>query len=315
MIFLLGLSLFWLMVAIPSSSNGDQDVKSVLSAHNASLATNNPLPIGPAEFDVRFFFTPRPQLVDRKQIFDFVTNMLAAEALKDFNGLLPGKTISFFDPRYPHVTIVANSLVYSPGMPRSHLFWGMARIMDHMTKTSLFIASNFALLWEGRPAGGLSITLHTPDQEDKHTGTTLLLRPPGRQQNATAASDALDFTTFEHKFHGSLLSVEDVCMGAIGALVQAAQLPYRTAEYAFVGGFVPYHAVQSWSSFGGEPVLDREMVVKGVYESTRYAIAHDDFHELNVRILEMGLVFAEGGYIRYPPLLSGLDGRVNTSTS
>ncbi|KAL9580337.1 MAG: hypothetical protein Q9212_004561 [Teloschistes hypoglaucus] len=302
------------MTAIPSSSNGTKDIKDVLSTHNAGLVTN-PLPIGPEEFDVRFFFTPRPQFVDRKQIFDFVTNMLAAEALKDFHGLLPGKTISFFDPRYPHITIVASSLVYSAGIPRSHLFWGMARILDHMTKTSSFIASDFGFLWKSRPAGGLSITLHPPGREDKHTGTTVLVRPPGRQQNATATSKTIDLTTFEHSFHGSLLSVEDVCMGAIGALVQAAQLPYHRPEYTFVGGFVPYHAVQSWSSYGGEPVLDREMVVKGVYESTRYAIAHDDFHELHVRILELGLVFAEGGYVRYPPLFSGLDGHVNTSTA
>ncbi|KAI4196082.1 MAG: hypothetical protein LQ350_006779 [Teloschistes chrysophthalmus] len=313
MIFLLGLSLFCLIRATSSPSNGTTDIKDVLSAHNTSLP-NNPLPIGPEEFDVKFFFTPRPQFVDRKQIFDFVTNMLAAEALKDFNGLLPGRTISFFDPRYPHITIVANSLVYSAGIPRSHLFWGMARIMDHMTKTSSFIASSFGLVWQSRPAGGLSITLHPPGKEEKHVGTTVLLRPPGRQQNATAASHAEDFTSFEYQFHGSLLSMEDVCMGSIGALVQAAQLLQKLRHHTFVGGFVPYHAVQSWSSFGGA-TLDREMVVKGVYESTRYAIAHDDFHELNVRILELGLVFAEGGYVRYPPLTLGLDGRVDISTS
>ncbi|KAL8659432.1 MAG: hypothetical protein Q9202_007137 [Teloschistes flavicans] len=302
------------MSALPSGSNGDEDGKNVLSARNSTLSTDS-LPIGPEDFDVRFFFTPRPQLVDRKEIFDFLAKMLATEALKNFDGHLPGRTVSFLDPRYPHITVVANSLVYSEGMPRSYLFWGMARIMDHMVQIDLFIASNFALIWQGRPAGGLSIALRPTGPGDKQRVTTGLPRSLSQQQNTTAASHDEDFTSFEHEYHGSLLTVEDVCMGAIGALVKAAQLPDRPHVYTFVGGFMPYHALQSWSSFGGGPTLDRERVVQGVYESVRFALAHDDFHELKVRILEFGLVFADGGYIRDPPLTLGLDGHVNTSAS
>ncbi|KAI4192958.1 MAG: hypothetical protein LQ350_008524 [Teloschistes chrysophthalmus] len=308
----LGILLSCLATALPSSTDGREGARSVMSTPNATFSSNAATPIGPADFYVVYPRPVRPRLLDRKELFDFVANLLATEALKDFSGLLLGPAISFHDPNYPHVSIVATGAVPPSGMPRAFLLWGIARIMNSMVQNSRFITGHYPLVWRGAPAGVLAIVLR-PDSQYGDSVLAVSRRSAAYEQNDTVAVPDASMLSFSYEFHGNLLPMEHICMGTIGALIQAAQLPERT-QLNFIGGFVPYRALHSWTTVGDSPAMDKEMVVSGVHAAMRHSLLENNSHELHVWIRDYGLLFAEGGYIQYPHYAPSPGGTLSAST-
>jgi len=91
--------------------------------------------------------------------------------------------------------------------------------------------------------------------------------------------------------------MSDVFMGAIGALIEAAQPASDEKLRSFIGFFQPYMAVYRWfSSRAGTSSFTYSMLIRLIEASAMFALEQMDFHQLRVLVTNGTREVGGGGY-------------------
>jgi len=179
-------------------------------------------------------------------------------------------------------------------LPLRYVLWAIARLWQDMVRTNDFRTSITDLKWQGAKVGTMSIINYRLEQPATIAtdATSLPATDPATPQNA--------WIGFQYRSHGSLLPTADVYMGAIGALIQAAE--YTSGRPGnidrFEGGFPPYQAAYFFESYVSPSKLSRLGLVASIMAATIYASEKQDWRELELNTTLDGEVVARGGYRR-----------------
>ena len=246
---------------------------------NTTLGASHPW--GPADFHVHKSHETSP--IRRDAAFMTAIGLLAQQAQKDFNGRLSRPTIVFRDPRFnPRLQIVVTAQGPNERLPRRYVFWGIARILNHMIHHNTFIGSIWKLFWQGEIVGTIFFIAGSPSQLDtgspKLTINPTLSQPLNIQRNAnnTAISATNAALSYEFEFWGRILPIDDVFMSAIGALTDLAERVDQ-AFYSFTGIFQGYPACHLWQSRTGQPsLMTKGRVIAFIVASVTYNLDQSD---------------------------------------
>lgn len=267
------------------------------------------LPWGPADFQVNIGIELLP--MRRDAAFMTAVGLLAQETREDFNGRLSQPRIIFRDPNInPRLAIVVAAPGSDQRVLRRHVFWGIARILNHMVTHDAFFGRSWHLTWRGQDVGTIVFVGEgTNELGIGHINNTLT--PPTSQSlalqqtsNRTGISDT-NSVTFEYKLWGNLLTMENIFMSTVGALIQLAAHPDHNFGH-FVGTFPHYRCFQVWYSQQRPPLLSKRLLISSIVASVTYALDQHDWHELKVEVKNNGLIIARGGYADHPLLPGAL---------
>ena len=270
----------------------------------ASLGSQSVLeyPWGPNDFAAAMLRNGRI-LLARKACFVNAVEMLAGQAAEDFYGRMRGPRMTFTSPEHPAVAIVVMGASLTDRIRRRYALWGVARMMAHMVSYDNFRDSTFQLNYRGRAVGQVYIgplPTSTPDI----AATAAVIEPPILEKtNFIAISDETETLSWQYQYFGLELTIDDVFMGTIGALVLAARPASNDKLLNFVGGFPPYRAVHHWARGPAQPPLfNYNMLIKSIQTTAMYALDQTNFHELGVRVMNGAKEVGWGGYVRDPAL-------------
>ena len=272
-------------------------------------------PWGPNDFTAALLRHGRI-LVAREACFVCAVEMLAGQAAEDFNGRMRSPRMTFTSSEHPAVVIIVMGASPTDRIRRRFALWGVARMMAHMVSYSSFRDSTFQLNYRGRDVGQVYIgPLPTPTSEI--AAKAAVTEPPILEKvNFTAISNVTEMLSWQYQYFGFEMTMDDVFMGTVGALVLAARPASNDKLLNFVGGFPPYTAVHHWASGPGQPPLfNYNLLIKSIQTTAMYALNQMNFHELGVRVMNGVKEVGWGGYVRdpalntanYPPLRSSFE--------
>jgi len=176
----------------------------------------------------------------------------------------------------------------------------MARLMNHLVSGNDFRDSFFVLRFQGSLVGNIYIGPPAQEPALKTLGNAPIALKPSvidQANNTTATSVSADALSFHFQFYGRSLTMSDVFMGAIGALIEAAQPASYEKLRSFMGFFQPYMAVYRWySSPAGPSSFTYSMLIKAIEASAMFALEQMDFHQLRVLVTNGTREIGGGGY-------------------
>ena len=282
------------------------------SGHNPLLAAK--VPWGPNEFSCE----PQDEghsPLDPRSVYGLALFMATRLAIGDFEGELPKNPETFVNIAFPHI----GAAVYrpNPNQPvlRKYIHWALARVVNHMIQDQDFKDSIYFLFWTG------------PNRAKTKIGELYIGPTPPRlgvgsdsSQTASLASQALNSTeiisatssqhpndtqvsidsssnglTYEYYFYDDEMTIEDVVMGTIGAMNQAAETQTRSGYmYMFTGSFPRYYAISVWT---GELGFTYSILIQAMRMAATAAMNKNNFRELRVIVKSNGVQIARGGYI------------------
>jgi len=258
-------------------------------------------PWGPGDFNIIVAGQGQNPLA-RKACYVSAVSMLAMQASQDFHDQLRWPWTAFTDARYPDLTILVAGAHASDRIPRRYVLWGMARLMNHLVSGNDFRDSFFLLRFQGSVVG--SIYIGPPPQRVAQSGTAdkplvVLEQSVVDQTNdTTATSISADVLSWRYQFYGRPLTMPDIFMGAIGALIEAAQPASDEKLQSFTGFFQPYMAIYHWvSTRTGPSSFTYGMLIRSIEASAMYAFDQMDFHQLRVRVFNGSQEIGGGGYV------------------
>jgi len=223
-------------------------------------------------------------------------SILTAQAAQDFHGRLRSPQVAFTQAQYPDLIILVAGADRSDCIPRRYLLWGMARLMNHLVSGDDFRDSFFVLRFQGSLVG--NIYIGPPPQQAADTAP-IALEPSiiDQANDTTATSISVDTLSFHFQFYGRSLTMSDVFMGAIGALIEAAQPASDEKLRSFIGFFQPYMAVYHWfGSPAGPSSVTYSMLIRLIEASAMFALEQMDFHQLRVLVTNGTREVGGGGY-------------------
>ena len=315
MIFLVHILLAYTAAAGPILEIGPGAAVTNLGINEVAYDTNPPPPGGPDDFSI--MVSRQNAALNREYSLVYVANVLMDEAIKDFHGSFEDARTVFRDGSYPHLAVTATVIERGQSLPRRYFLWGMARIIRFMVDRGQFFERDFLLVWRGTTVGRLTwMLVDIPDHSTNGYNATTLMQPAADQTIATASpAGGENALTWKYFPYGELMTITDIAMGTIAALIQAAQLPDQNYD-SFVGYWPHshYQAAQSWGSVARPSQLNRFFLVRSMVASLTYAHVSRNFHELWVEVgFDYQQVFAKGGHTRLGA--PGAVNRLNISTS
>ena len=286
-------------------------------SHNLSLA-DAPLPWGPKEFGSEIRSEGRNAL-DPRSVYGLALLMATMLAIGDFEGELPNNPATFVNIAFPHI----GAAVYRPTprepVPRKYVHWGLARVMNRMIREQDYKDNIYNLFWTDpnratRKAGELYIgpspprmgagnggSLTTPSLLSQALNSTEIVLGAGSQPtNGTQASihGSNNGLTYQYDYHGDEMTIEDVVMGTLGSINEAAEFHDRSRHTTyFVGSFPRYYAFCLWS---GGPGFTYSIMIQSLRQAATAAMNANNFHELRIVLRNNGVEIARGGYITKP---------------
>ena len=317
-------------VTIPT----DASISDVTNTTNlttiGALADSYQVPWGPDNFSIKII-SATGATINSTNCYMFIIDLLSKLAIEDFNGNMPQTRNVFTNPQYPGIYSGAEARTGGRLLPRRYVFWGIARVMNHLVRHTNFRGGIFQLLFLGREVGKFVLTggIQTSDTISLETitsdfGSSILnsstpsLEPPSsptasQDINTTAIAVGQGTITYTHAFYGSLLSPKDVFMGAIGAMIQLAQ-DTQTVFTFFLGTFPGYKSIYSTIAPSGTS-LNKTMIVEIMVKTVQEAQQRNDFREQKCHVEESGRLIASGGYLEnpIPPPSGWVGGDVATS--
>lgn len=255
------------------------------------------LPWGPNDFSI-IIAGQGPNPLARKACYVSAVSMLAAQAAQDFHGRLRSPRVAFTQAQYPDLIILVAGADRSHCIPRRYLLWGMARLMNHLVPGNDFRDFFFVLKFQGSLVG--NIYIGPPPQRVGTGNEALIALEPSiidQANDTTATLISVDALSFHFQFYGRSLTMSDVFMGAIGALIEAAQPASDEKLRSFIGFFQPYMAVYHWfSSPAGPSSFTYSMLIRLIEASAMFALEQMDFHQLRVLVTNGTREVGGGGY-------------------
>ena len=272
---------------------------------NVTYSDRTPVPWGPDTFSCDTESETRLPIA-REAAFMSTIYFLAEQALENFESQMPSHRIIFRDPRYPRLAIAASSPSSTVGLQRKYVLWATARILHQMIQENSFVGSRYTMRFRGRYVGSVFFVAGTTNQvgavyKDDALQVGPQLHHPTFQltsNTTTAASLPADSGDLEYAFDfkEDLLSMQDVCMGAVGALIQLAQRT-ETVFDDFAGTFLGYHSIHLWVCWLQPSILTKRLIVVSMVKTVEYALGRGDWHELYVLVSKDGETALRGGYI------------------
>ena len=313
---LLGLSLVCIAAATPVTLNGLSSNAQIPSAINKTfLDVDVSTPWIPKDF--RILRTRPYEPFHGEDCFMFALNLIGQQALQNFNGSLTAPNVTFRDPDYPDMELIVTS--YESGRPLSRQFflWGMAKIMAFMEVTVQYSAHWFLLVWKETRVGLIQwVHVNASDDSIRSPNTRPFPLIESQQPKRTAAVAFGDGQlSWAYNFHGTLLTLTEVFMSTIAALVQAAELGNHTLD-SFTGYWPPtdywpfrgYPVKHHWVTRVRPSVFTKDILIKSILAATKFAQRQTNYHEVEVFVTDKHELIAWGGYnktaIPVPPSVS-----------
>ena len=228
-----------------------------------------------------------------------------------FENRVPKQVFSL--DQYPDMVISISPRPGQPSLERSYVLWGLVRIMNQSVRENRFQGAILDLLWQGqsvglilivskvRPSAGYMITNSTKSVE-KPTNTT-----------ATSVSATTLSWDFKPRTESDVMPLKDVCMGAIGVLVQAAK--YRGNTYDQSVGCMPdFKTFYILFTEDRPSHLTKSRVIDTIQAIVTHVVSQRDFREMTLAV-EYGVrTIARGSAADLiPPGFSGYTGGANIS--
>ncbi|KAI4266977.1 MAG: hypothetical protein LQ337_008586 [Flavoplaca oasis] len=266
---------------------------------NASLGVA--VPWGPDDF--RVLVTHRTRSIKREAVFMTAVWFLSEQAKRNFNGRLSRPAIAFRDATFsPPFRIVVSAPKPDQRVLRSHIFWGIARILNQMIKDDAFVGSIWLLQFRGQEVGSISFiggSDHDLDAQPKLIGSALA-RPitTGSTADLTPISDGPSI--FYGEFLSEQLIMEDIFMSPIAALILLAEMPAQSIFAVFRALYPGYRCIQVWHSDKLPSTMSKEVLIETITSAVHYALGKNNWHGLR-GVLKRGgpdgaYVVATGGY-------------------
>ena len=301
---LLGLSLVCIAAATPVTLNGLSSEAHTLSASNKTfLDVEVSTPWIPKDFKI---LRTRPyEAFHGGDCFMFALNLIGQQALQNFNGSLTAPNITFRDPDYPDMELIVTSYESDRPLSRQFFLWGMAKIMAFMEVTVQFSAHWFLLEWKETRVGLIRwVHVNTSDSSIRGSNTIPVPLTESRQPKRTAAIALGDHQlSWAYDFHGTLLTLTEVFMSTIAALIQAAELGNYTVD-SFTGYWPPadywpfrgYPVKHHWVTRVRPSVFTKDILIKSILAATKFAQQQTNYHEVDVFVTDKHELIARGGY-------------------
>ena len=304
--------------ASPLIYDGVQPRAQALSVPNAILAQSNlpapSLPWGPPDFEVHVGPTPRRQDLQQEACFMTAVQMVSELAAGDFGERLPEPRQFWRLPQYPRMAIIISKTGNLQNLRRKYVLWGMARAMNQFIKNDRFEAAVFELFWRGLSVGSILFVGGIPGLDTEPTLGNLTGNMT-ETTNATATSVTADNLSWDFRPFGDQLGLQSIGMGAIGALIQAAEHTAHNFDH-FVGSFLGYRAIWVFNVSARPTPFSKSMLTASINAAVRYAVGHQDYRENRFGISLNGVEIARGALavIPAPPGLSaGVGPNLTTS--
>ncbi|KAL8701463.1 MAG: hypothetical protein Q9201_004884 [Fulgogasparrea decipioides] len=301
------LFLGWWLIAAVSASPITLDV---LSSAQVNVSLADPLlPWGPADFEVRT--VPGRGTFDRKACYALAVKMVADIGVDGFDAPLPRREISFPSPNDPQ--LVATVIPEEGGqgvraIARKYVLWTVARAMNQMVLDGLFVNCLYSMYYRNQRLGALLLSGKPPvDQIGTDDSDRSLALHFSQAANSTQDSNAQG-SVYEYDFStDQQMTIEDVVMGTVGAIVHAAEHNQINVG-VFVGGFPRYRAFHYWfnegSSRGQLEYFTHAMCIRAMQAAAEMAMMINNFHAVNVKVNDRSKQIAHGGYYERPPVRS-----------
>ena len=276
-----------------------------------------PVPWGPKEFICEPYNLGRNTL-DPRSVYGLALLMATTLAIGDFEGDLPNNPARFVNVAFPHIA----AAVFRPNpnlpVPRKYVHWGLARVVNHIIQDRDFKDNTYFLFWispnraktkvaelyigptppfigigsdSSQPASPLSQALNS---------TETILAPGSQRANDTQGFIDISSNemTYDYHFHDDEMNIEDVVMGTLGGINQAAETHDRSGSVdMFTGSFPRYKAIVIWYA---RPGFTYSLLIQSMRKAAVEAMTANNFHELRVLIISNGAELARGGWIRIP---------------
>lgn len=275
------------------------------------------VPWGPKEFICEPYNLGRNRL-DPRSVYGLALLTATTLAIGDFEGELPNNPATFVNVAFPH--IAATVFRPNPNLPvaRKYVHWGLARVINHIIQDRDFKDNTYFLFWTDPNRvrrkvaefyiGPMPPTLGVGSDSSQTAsllsqalnGTETILAPGLQHANDTQVSidSSSNDVTYEYEFHDEEMTIEDVVMGTLGAMNQAAEDYDRSKDVdTFAGIFPHYKAVIVWSGRSG---LTYSLLIQSMRKAAVTAMTANNFHELRVIMIRNGAELARGGWIRIP---------------
>ena len=243
-------------------------------------------------------------ILARKACFVNAIQMLAGQAAEDYNGRMRNPRMTFTRPEHPEVAIIVVGTSPTDRIQRRYALWGVARIMNHLVLQNSFRDSLFQLHYRGRPIGQIYIGPE-PTSPFGMAAKAASIEPPSiKQVDYAAIFNETEMLSWQYHYFGSSMTMRDVSMGTVGALIQAARPARDNGVSNFEGSFPPYRAVHLWaSSHEQPPSFTYSMLIKSIQATAMHAVDQMDFRELGVRVTNGMEEVGWGGYVRDPAMI------------
>lgn len=304
--------------ASPLIYDGVQPRAQAPSVPNAILAQSNlsssSPPWGPPEFEVNFDLPPRRQNLQQEACFMNAVQMVSELAAGDFEEHLPEPRQFWRLPQYPRMAISVAKAENMQNLRRKFVLWGMARAMNQFITNGRFEAAIFELVWRGVNVGSILFLGGTPGLDTEPT----LGNVTGNMTettNATSTSVTLDNLTWDFELFGDQLGLQSISMGAIGALIEAAEHTAHNFDH-FVGSFGPDSAIWVFIASARPTSFSKSLLVASINAAVRYAVRHQDYRQNRFGIKLDGVEIARGATDLFPAppgLSAGVGTNLTTS--
>ena len=277
-----------------------------LNISNGTISVGSPsisaYPWGPNDFAAIIVRHGWVRLT-RKACFVTAVQMLAGQAAEDFNGRMRSPRMTFTSPEHPAVAIIVVGTSATDRIRRRYALWGVARMMNHLVQQSNFRDFTFQLHYRGIAVGQVYIG-PIPTSLSEKAAKAVFAEPLSiKKVNHTAISNETEMLSWQYRYFGLSMTMNDVFMGTVGAFILAARSPSDNKMPNFVASFPPYRAVHHWSSSPGQPSpFTYSMLIKSIQAAALHALDQMNFHELGVRVTDGAQEVGWGGYVRDPPL-------------
>ena len=294
-------------------------IKDSISDSRHSLSVSNPIvpPWGPKEFSCTPFGEGSNSL-DPRSVYGLALLMATTLAIGDFEGELPNNPATFVNIEFPHI----GAAVYRPNprqpVLRKYVHWGLARVVNHIIKNRDYKDNTYYLfltapnrvktkvgelyLGPSPPIMGVGSdsTQITSVLSHALNSTDIISATASQHTNDTQVSiDSVGGSlTYKYDFFGDQMTIEDVVMGTLGSMNQAAESQDRSGHIdMFAGSFPQYYAFCVWT---GSPGFTYSILIQSMRRVAAAAMNANNFLELRVEVRSNGIEIARGGYLRRP---------------
>lgn len=277
----------------------------ILTQGNLSAYPSEPW--GPPEFSVDFASMHVP--INKEAFFMIAISMVRELAVLDWNSRLPQGRVEFTLHRYPDLAISVKSLQIGNPLQRKYVLWGMARAMNQMIQARHLLSSIFQLKWRGQVLGSIFV-IQKRAQVDADYTVTNMTETAKEPKDVPAVSVGAGVVSWDFEYTRKELIMNDVVMGAIGAMVQAAELPNQNLN-EFVGSFPQYNAFYLFTvSYSVEPsAFNKTILIRSIKATVEHMILIEHaYREVRVGVKLNNQIIARGSC--FP-----VEGSLNTATS